>query len=43
MKNFDHITRHLEMNVLDIPTEYHNGKRIYVTPEGERYTSITSI
>ena len=43
MKSFEHITRHLEMNVLDIPTEYHNGKRIYVTPEGERYTSITSI
>ena len=24
-------------------TEYHDGKRFYVTPEGERYPSITSI
>ena len=43
MKTFDHITSHLAMNVLDIPTEYHNGKRFYVTPEGEHYKSITSI
>ena len=43
MKTFDHITSHLEMNVLDIPCEYHDGKRFYVTPEGERYKSITSI
>ena len=43
MKNFDHITSHLAMNVLDLPTEYHDGKRFYVTPEGERYKSITSI
>jgi genome maintenance exonuclease 1 len=31
------------MNVLDIPCEYHDGKRFYVTPEGEHYKSITSI
>ena len=43
MKNFDHITSHLEMNVLDLPTEYHEGKRCYGTPEGERYKSITTI
>tara|TARA_Y100000310_G_scaffold147569_1_gene146815 strand:- start:2153 stop:2815 length:663 start_codon:yes stop_codon:yes gene_type:complete len=43
MKNFEHITSHLAMNVLDIPCEYHDGKRFYVTPEGEHYKSITSI
>ena len=43
MKSFDHITSHLAMNVLDIPCEYHDGKRFYVTPEGEHYKSITSI
>jgi len=43
MKTFDHITSHLAMNVLDIPCEYHDGKRFYVTPDGEHYKSITSI
>ena len=27
----------------DIPTEYHDGKRFYITPENEKYISITSI
>ena len=43
MKNFEHIGSHLAINDIDLPVEYHDGKRIYVTPEGERYTSITSI
>ena len=42
MKHFDHITRHLEINELDLKTETINRRR-YVTPDGNRYVSITSI
>ena len=39
MKKFNHVLRELE----EIPTQYHNGKRYYVTPEGNKYISVTSI
>ena len=42
MKHFDHITRHLEINELDLKTETINRRR-HVTPDGNRYVSITSI
>ena len=45
MKNFElelcyNLDNPLWKNIL---TEYHDGKRFYVTPEGERYPSITTI
>jgi hypothetical protein len=40
MKTFEHDYCFLDY---DIPTEYHEGKRFYVTPEGDRYASITTI
>ena len=45
MKNFEldlcyNLDNPLWKNIL---TEYHDGKRFYVTPEGERYQSITTI
>ena len=43
MKHFDHIARHLEINELDLKTETINRRRHYVTPDGNRYVSITSI
>ena len=39
MKTFNHVLRELE----EIPTQYHNGKRYYVTPKGNKYISVTSI
>ena len=39
MKNFNHVGRELP----DIPTEYHDGKRYYVTAQGNKYPSITTL
>ena len=41
MKNYNHVYPAFLLD--DIVCEYHSGKRFYVTPEGERYQSITSI
>ena len=41
MKHYNHIYPAFQLD--DIKCEYHDGKRYYVTPEGERYQSITSI
>ena len=39
MKQFNHVGIELQ----DLPTENINGKRHYVTPEGNKYISITSL
>ena len=39
MKTFNHVGRELP----DIPTEYHDGKRYYVTAQGNKYPSITTL
>ena len=39
MKNFNHVGSELQ----DLQTENINGKRHYVTPDGNRYISITSL
>ena len=39
MKEFNHVGIELQ----DLPTENINGKRHYVTPEGNKYISITSL
>ena len=41
MKNYNHVYPAFLLD--DLRCEYHQGKRFYVTPEGERYQSITSI
>ena len=42
MKNFIHLAERPELS-FGMRTENHNGKRNYVTPEGELYPSITTI
>ena len=42
MKKFVHLTNRPELS-FGMRTEKHNGKRHYVTPEGELYPSITTI
>ena len=42
MKNFVHLADRPELS-FGMRTEYHNGKRHYVTPEGESYPSITTV
>ena len=39
MKNFNHVNSELQ----DLQTENINGKRHYVTPDGNKYISITSL
>ena len=39
MKNFNHVNSELQ----DLQTENINGKRHYVTPDGNRYVSITTL
>ena len=39
MKNFNHVNSELQ----DLQTENINGKRHYVTPDGNRYISITTL
>ena len=41
MKNFDHVKLNVELP--DITTESIKGKRFYVTPEGNKYPSITTV
>ena len=41
MKNFDHVKLNGELP--DITTESIKGKRFYVTPEGNKYPSITTV
>tara|TARA_B100000035_G_scaffold158567_1_gene135168 strand:+ start:563 stop:1255 length:693 start_codon:yes stop_codon:yes gene_type:complete len=41
MKNFDHVKLNGELP--DIKTESIKGKRFYVTPEGNKYPSITTV
>ena len=41
MKNFDHVKLNVELP--DITTESITGKRFYVTPEGNKYPSITTV
>ena len=41
MKNFDHFKLNVELP--DITTESIKGKRFYVTPEGNKYPSITTV
>ena len=41
MKNFDHVK--LNGKLPDITTESIKGKRFYVTPEGNKYPSITTV
>ena len=41
MKKFDHVT--LNGELLEITTESIKGKRFYVTPEGNKYPSITTV
>ena len=41
MKNFDHVKLNVELP--DITTENIKGKRFYVTPEGNKYPSITTV
>ena len=41
MKNYNHVYPAFLLD--NLQCEYHSGKRFYVTPEGERYQSITSI
>ena len=42
MKKFVHLANRPELS-FGMRTENHNGKRHYVTPEGELYPSITTI
>ena len=39
MKNFNHVGSEL----IDLPVEYVDGKRYYVTPKGNKYISITTL
>ena len=39
MKQFNYVGNELQ----DLKTENHEGKRFYVTPEGNKYISITSL
>jgi len=39
MKTFNHVGNDL----IDLPVEYVDGKRFYVTPKGEHYISVTTI
>tara|TARA_B100001057_G_scaffold397724_1_gene407987 strand:- start:217 stop:909 length:693 start_codon:yes stop_codon:yes gene_type:complete len=41
MKKFDHVKLNVELP--DITTESIKGKRFYVTPEGNKYPSITTV
>ena len=41
VKKYNHVYQQFQMQNLNC--EYHQGKRFYVTPENERYQSITSI
>ena len=41
MKKFDHVKLNVELP--DITTESIKGKRFYVTPEGKKYPSITTV
>ena len=41
MKKFNHVN--LTSNLPNIQTENVNGKRFYVTPEGKKYPSITTV
>ena len=41
MKSFDHVN--LSSKLPDIQTETIKGKRFYVTPEGKKYPSITTV
>ena len=41
MNNFDHVKLNVELP--DITTESIKGKRFYVTPEGNKYPSITTV
>ena len=40
MKNFNHVGSSLDC---ELKTENINGKRIYETPNGDKYISITSL
>ena len=42
MKQFVHLAERPEMS-FGIRTEYINGKRHYITPEGNNYPSITTV
>ena len=41
MKTFDHVD--LSTTIPDIQTETIKGKRFYITPEGKKYPSITTV
>ena len=41
MKSFDHVD--LSTKLPEILTETIKGKRFYITPEGEKYPSITTV
>mgnify|MGYP003315290714 CR=1 FL=1 len=41
MKSFDHVKLNTELP--DISTQNIEGKRFYVTPEGNKYPSITTV
>ena len=41
MKTFNHVD--LSTTIPDIQTETIKGKRFYITPEGKKYPSITTV
>ena len=41
MKTFNHVS--LTTKLPDISTETIKGKRFYITPEGKKYPSITTV